>query len=360
MPIIPETSYAAVLRDPGDASQLAIRWLPTPQLGRPDEILVRVRATSVNPIEWKMRQGLGLPRAVWRHLLGEPVILGLDFSGTVADVQEYQVGDEVFGAVPLRGTYAEYLVVRPAGKRTAVALKPKDISHEKAALVPFAGLVALAGLTSYGGLSVRAPDARVLIVGASGGVGHLALQMAKYGLGAKYVVGVCSSKNAAFAHAHGADKVLAHDKVSIEQIPKLYPEWEGTFDLILDAVGIDAYYTVVAPKLLKPEGRFVAAALPSSAPGKAGEDVGMRDGAVLAAKLAYRRFRGDYRLIAGLLGGLLGGLPSKKGFSAIVNWMAEGKLEAHVAATYELNHIAEAHRASESGRTVGKISVLIP
>ena len=77
---------------------------------------------------------------------------------------------------------------------------------------------------------------------------------------------------------------------------------------------------------------------------------------MLAAKLAYRRLRGDYRLIAGLLGGL----PSQKGFPTIVRWMAEGKLEAHVAATYELSQMAEAHKASESGRTVGKISVLIP
>ena len=117
-------------------------------------MLVRVKATSVNPIEWKMRRGLKLPvpKPIWRLLLGRPMILGIDFAGTVvaagSDVDDYRVGDEVMGAFRFAGADAEYAVVRPADPHTAVARKPASLSHARAGAIPFAGLVALAGMTT--------------------------------------------------------------------------------------------------------------------------------------------------------------------------------------------------------------------
>src|SRR5262245_40695848 len=197
MSAIPATCHAVVLSDFGDASRLTFREIATPAIGRPNELLVRVHATGVNPIEWKMREGLGpfrlLGRLFGRRLFGDPMILGLDFSGVVAAVGSsatgFHVGDEVFGTVPWGGAYAQYLVVRPSNSRTAIAHKPRGISHERAGVIPWAGLVAYAGLVTYGrlggkrGNSAARPGPRVLVVGASGGVGHLAVQMAKHGLG---------------------------------------------------------------------------------------------------------------------------------------------------------------------------------
>ena len=192
--------------------------------------------------------------------------------------------------------------------------------------------------------------------GASGGVGHLAVQIAKRCLGAALVVGVCSSRNEDFVRRCGADEVVAYDRVPVEGIASSHPEWKGSFDLIFDAVGIDRAWTVLAPWLLRQDGRFVGAALPQLPDGRAGEDVGLIGGLATAARLGLRRMGGRYRFIYGFMGDL----PSKQGFPSLVEWIAEGKLAPRLAATYSLDQLADAHRASETGRIVGKISVVIP
>jgi NADPH:quinone reductase-like Zn-dependent oxidoreductase len=354
----PASRRAAVLNDFGEAHNFSVCEVATPAL-RSDEMLVRVKATSINPIEWKMRRGLGLPKAIWRLLLGRPMILGIDFSGTVVaagpEIDGYRVGDEVMGAFRSCGADAEYVVVRPGDRHTAVALKPSCVSYAQAAAVSFAGLVALAGMTTHGGLATK-PSSRVLVIGASGGVGHLAVQIAKRCLGAAFVVGVCSSKNEEFVRRCGADDVVAYDRSSIESIPSHHPEWQGRFDLIFDTVGLDEAWTVLAPRLLSWNGRFVGAALPQMADGRAGEDVGGMRGLATAARLALRRMGGRYRFIYGFMGDL----PRKRGFSSLVQWVGEEKVAVKVAATYALDQLADAHRASETGRIVGKISVMIP
>ena len=354
----PATRSAAVLTDFGEAHNFSVREVPTPAL-RSDEMLVRVKATSVNPIEWKMRAGLGLPKPIWRLLIGRPLILGIDYAGTVVaagpEVDGYRIGDDVMGAFRFSGADAEYAVVRPGDRHTAIALKPPSVSYAEAAAASFAGLVALAGMTTHGGLTTKA-NSRVLIIGASGGVGHLAIQIAKRGMGAAFVVGVCSSKNEDFVRKCGADDVVAYDRTSIESIASQHPEWQGRFDLIFDAVGLDKAWTVLAPRLLSTDGRFVGAALPQSADGRAGEDVGVIGGLATAGRLALRRMGGRYRFIYGFMGDL----PSKRGFSSLVQWIAEEKVAAKLAATYSLDQLADAHRASETSRTVGKISVVIP
>ena len=356
----PTSGRAAVLSDFGDASNLSVRNVEVPAL-RPDEMLLRVKATSVNPIECKMRQGMKLPfpPPVWRLLLGRPMILGIDFAGTVvaagSEVKGYGVGDDVMGAFRFAGADAEYAVVRPDDRYAAIALKPASVSFTEAGAVSFAGLVALAGLTTHGGLAGKT-NSRVLVIGASGGVGHLAVQIAKRCLGAALVVGVCSSRNADFARACGADDVVAYDRTPIETIADAQPAWAGTFDLIFDTVGIDHAWTILAPRLLAKDGRFVAVALPQSADGRPGEDAGILEGFATAVRLALRRMGGRYRFIYGFMGDL----PCKEGHASLVRWIAERKVAVNLAASYTLDQLADAHRASETGRTIGKISVVIP
>ena len=354
----PKSRRAAVLSDFGEAHNFLVREVPTPAL-RSDEMLVRVKATSVNPIEWKMRRGIGLPKPMWRLLLGQPMILGIDFAGTVVaaghDVDGYRIGDDVMGAFRLWGADAECVVVRPRGGHAAVALKPSSISYAQAGAVPFAGLIALAGMTTHGRLATK-ENSRVLIIGASGGVGHLAVQIAKRGLGAAFVVGVCSSKNEQFVRNCGADHVVAYDRISIESIAGQHPEWEGSFDLIYDTVGLDKAWTVLAPRLLSRSGRFVTAAVPQLTDGRAGEEVGIAGGLATIIRFTLRRMGGRYRFIYGFMNDVF----SKRSFSLLVQWIAEGKVTAKLAATYSLDQLADAHRASETGRTIGKISVVIP
>ena len=137
----PASRRAAVLSGFGEAHNFSVREVPTPA-PRSDEMLVRVKATSVNPIEWKMRRGLGLPKAIWRLLLGRPMILGIDFSGTVVaagpEVEAYRIGDDVMGAFRLWGADAEYVVVRPAGRHTVIAIKPSSISYKRRRYVSLA------------------------------------------------------------------------------------------------------------------------------------------------------------------------------------------------------------------------------
>jgi len=116
------------------------------------------------------------------------------------------------------------------------------------------------GLTTHGGLATKV-NSRVLVIGASGGVGHLAIQIAKRGMGAAFVVGVCSSKNEEFIRRCVADDVVAYDRSLIESIAGHRPQWHGSFDLIFDAMGLDKAWTVLAPRLLSKNGRFVGAAL---------------------------------------------------------------------------------------------------
>ena len=354
----PDFRRAVVLSDFGEADKLSIRELPMPTF-RSDEMLVRVKATSVNPIEWKMRRGLGLPKPVWRLLIGRPMILGIDFSGTVAavgsDVIGYQIGDDVMGAFRLWGADAEYVVVRLRSRHTAVALKPPAVSYAEAGAVSFAGLLAFAGMSTHGKLATTA-NARVLVIGASGGVGHLAIQIAKRAMGAAFVVGVCSSKNEQFVRQCGADEVIAYDRTPIESMLGEYPEWKGSFDLIFDAVGLDMLWTVLSPRLLSRTGRFIAAAAPQLPDGRAGEELGINAGLATLVRFALRRLGGRYRFVNGMVDDVF----ADRAYSSLVQWIAEGKVVTKLTASYPLDQLGEAHRASETGRTVGKISVVIP
>jgi NADPH:quinone reductase-like Zn-dependent oxidoreductase len=347
---------AAVLNGFGDAEQLQLReltWTPP----RADEVIVRVHGSSINPIEWKMRQGMGLPSWAWRKLLGAPAVLGLDFSGTVECAGKESgiaEGAEVMGALPLCGAYADYIRIRPAQGRLAIVRKPESVSHARAGVTPFASLVALAAFQAAFPLDPSWQKRRVLIVGGSGGVGHLGLQMAKRGLGAAQVVAVCSSRNSEFAAACGADDVVCYDQIDVPvELAGSRPGWRGTFDLIFDAVGDDRYWTQLAPQLLRPGGQFVSVALPSFHPGRAGEDVGLLEAPALIARLLKRQMLANYRMIPGLIGAL----PGTPGLRLIAQWLDAGELSPHIMRSYPLAQVAAAHRESETGRAVGKIAL---
>ena len=198
---------------------------PTP---KDNEILVKIHASSVNPADWHtMRAEPFLARLANGLLKPKNPRLGADLAGRVEvvgkNVTQFKAGDEVFGELPLdgMGTFAEYV----CSTEDALALKPAHLSFEQAAAVPLAALTALQGLRDKGRIQ---PGQKVLINGASGGVGTFAVQIAKsYGT---EVTGVCSTRNLDMVRSIGADHVIDYTKEDFTQTGQRY-------DLIFDTVG---------------------------------------------------------------------------------------------------------------------------
>jgi NADPH:quinone reductase-like Zn-dependent oxidoreductase len=212
--------------------------VPEPE---PDGVVVRVRAASVNRVDWydvTGRPWIARPMTGLRGPKSTPV--GGDFAGTVEavgeDVADLEPGDEVFGIA--RGWFAEY-----AGVKKAAALKPANVSFEDAAAVPVAGLTALQGLRDHGGLE---PGQNVLVNGASGGVGTFAVQIAK-ALGAE-VTAVCSTRNVDQARSLGADHVIDYTRDDFTKGSRRY-------DLMLDIAGSKSWRQ--CSRVLTSDGRLV-------------------------------------------------------------------------------------------------------
>ena len=233
---------AAVIRKYGPPSVFRTESLPEPQPG-PDEVKIRVRASSVNPVDWKVRSGKLALLAGWKF----PRILGADFSGEIVacgkNVSAYRPSDEVFGftsAIWGPGTYAEYVCCSP----TKLARKPPVLDHRLAAAVPLAGSTAYQALYLHGRLK---PGMRVLVTGATGGVGHLAVQMAK--AAGCTVYGVCHSRNEELARRFGCDEVFPYDRSDFRQSTH-------RFDIIFDAASKYGYFSCRG--VLLPGGTFVS------------------------------------------------------------------------------------------------------
>jgi NADPH:quinone reductase-like Zn-dependent oxidoreductase len=196
-----KTMKAVCIYSYGGPEVLAYKDVPCPHPSD-GEVLVRVHAAGINPVDWKIREG---------HLKGMlnhtfPLILGWDVSGVVesvgrAGISRLKVGDEVFSRPDILrdGAYSEYVVIREA----EVAIKPKTIDHIHAAAIPLAGLTAWQSLFEAGGLS---SGQKVLIHAAAGGVGSFAVQLAK--LTGAYVIGTASGKNHDYVRKLGADQVI--------------------------------------------------------------------------------------------------------------------------------------------------------
>jgi NADPH:quinone reductase-like Zn-dependent oxidoreductase len=189
----------------GSADVMELRDIEKPAIGE-NEVLIRVRAAGVNPADWAIMNGLPyIARPVYGLRKPKNAVRGSDVAGIVeavgTNVTRFRVGDEVYGAS--RGSYAEYAA---APERT-IAPKPANLTFEQAAAVPMAGIVALQAVRDHG--KVRAGQ-KVLISGASGGIGTFAVQIAR-SLGAD-VTGVCSTRNVEMVRSIGADNLIDYTK----------------------------------------------------------------------------------------------------------------------------------------------------
>ena len=304
----------------GSAEELQYRELSKP-IAKSHELLVRVRASSVNPVDWKIRQG---------HLqlltgFNFPRIVGSDISGVVvevgSEVTQFQPGDEVYTFLnPIAGgACAEYAAV----PESSAAFKPKNITHAEAAAVPIAGLTALQALRDLGEIKA---GYKVLINGASGGVGMFAVQVAK-ALNAE-VTGVCSAKNREFVKNLGADFVLDYAEVDFTKQPQKY-------DMILDAVGKKTF--AECEKVLQSEGVYIST-LPSLE-----NFVPMLTSGFLSGKKAK----------------LIVANPNPGDLGILRELIESEQVEPIVDRTYSLAEVAAAHVYSETGRAVGKIAIAI-
>ncbi len=241
------TMKAVSIYSYGGPDVLVYEDAPQPQAGV-GEVLVRVHAAGINPVDWKIREGH--LKDMIKHTL--PLVLGWDVSGVVEaigpGVTRLKVGDEVFSRpdIARNGAYAEYIVIR----ENEVALKPKNLDHVRSAALPLAGLTAWQTLFDAGGLTT---GQRVLIHGAAGGVGHLAVQLAKW-KGAQ-IIGTASDKNHDFLRELGVDQVVAYQTVRFEEVVQ-------PVDVVLDTMGGEIQLR--SWKVLKRGGILVSIVAPPS------------------------------------------------------------------------------------------------
>lgn len=208
---------AAVINQFGGAGNIFVREMPKPNL-RNHHVLIRVKASSINPVDCKVRNG----RHRWAMNKRFPKIMGSDFSGVVVEAKsyKYQVGEEVYGFISTikGGAYAEYLAIN----ERKVYPKPKNLNHAQAAALPIVAMTTLQALNKI------KKSQKVLINGCTGGVGHIAVQFAKH-LGAK-VTGICSTSKVPFAKKLGVDQIIDYSKEHLMESHERY-------DVIFDTYG---------------------------------------------------------------------------------------------------------------------------
>jgi NADPH:quinone reductase-like Zn-dependent oxidoreductase len=303
---------AIVCTEAGGPEVLQLREVPTPEPG-PGEVRVRVEAAGVNPIDWKTRSGLG-PYASFG---GRPFTVGWDVAGVVdTPGGGLAVGDPVLGMAKFpspEGAYAEYVCV-PADQ---LRRRPDDLSVVEAAALPLAGMTAWQSLVEVGALR---DGQRVLIHAAAGGVGHLAVQIAK-ARGA-HVIGTASGPKLELLRELGCDEVVDYRSEAFEKV--LEP-----VDLVYDLVGGET--AVRSFDLVAPGGLLIC--LPTLAV----------DAAVKAAESRGVRASGAYVRAGG------------SGLSDLLDLHGRGQLRILVDRTFPLGQAAEAHRYGERGGTTGKI-----
>jgi NADPH:quinone reductase-like Zn-dependent oxidoreductase len=294
-----------------------------------DRVLVKVHAAGVNPLDWHYVRGKPY---LMRPMVGfgkpSDIRLGTDFAGTVEavgkNVTRWKVGDEVFGGA--NGAFAEYVNVRENG---AIALKPANVSFEQAASVPIAATTALQALRDNGHLQA---GQKVLINGASGGVGTFAVQIAK-SMGAD-VTGICSTRNIAMVQALGADHVIDYTQEDFTQGSERY-------DLILDTIGNHSLSEL--RHALAPEGAIVLIG---------GSNTGDWLGPMSGAIVAWAEAPFYHNKAAFMLADLTGADLAKLG-----DLMRAGKLTPVIDRTYKLADTFEALRYVEAGHSRGKVVI---
>ncbi|MGV0025336.1 NAD(P)-dependent alcohol dehydrogenase [Phormidesmis priestleyi] len=288
----------------------------------PDRLLVKVYASSINPIDWKIRQGL------LKFLTGSkfPLILGFDVAGEVVEVSSqssrFKVGDAIYARLDqlAGGAYAEYALV----SEKVAAAKPSNMTYAEAAAVPLAAMTALQAFRDEGHLEV---GQRVLINGASGGVGTYAVQIAKV-LGAAEVVGVCSARNADLVKRLGGDSVIDYTQRDFTQDPTKY-------DIVFDVVGNRSFEE--CKRVLHPNGYYI-----TTQPYPAN---------YFQSFLTWFLPGQKYKVI------LL--KSSADDLTFLKEQIEAGRVCSIVDRTYPLSEAAAAHRYAETDRTVGKVVITV-
>ena len=282
---------------------------PQPEAG---EVVVRVHAAGVNPIDWKVREGH--MKDFWPHKF--PLILGWDLSGVVEElgsgVSRFKIGDEVYSLPdPTRnGAYADYVVVR----ESELALKPSSLHHIRAAAVPLAALTAWQSLFDTAQLQ---PGQRVLIHAGSGGVGHLAVQLAKW-KGA-YVFATASTKNQDLLRELGVDEPIDYTQQRFENVVR-------NINIVLDTLGGETQER--SWSVLKKGGNLVSLVQPPSE--EKAEEIGVR-------------------------AALVGAQPNGAQLAQIAKIIDSGKMAPVIDRIIPLSEVRRAHELSKSGHTHGKI-----
>ena len=293
-----------------------------------NEVLIKVRAASVNPLDWHHIRGTPYFMRLDVGLRKPKVIrLGVDYAGTVEavgkSVTQFRPGDEVFGG--RTGAFAEYVAAR---EDRAITLKPPNLTFEQAATVPIAGITALQGLRDKGKIQ---PGQKVLINGASGGVGTFAVQIAK-ALGAE-VTGVCSTGNVEMVRSLGADRVIDYTREDFTRSAQRY-------DLIIDLVGNHSFSE--CRQVLKPKGGYVMIGGP---PGRWIDPLPRLLGAAVMSKFVSQEM---YGMLADL---------NKKDLVTLGDLMEAGKVKPVIDRRYKLSELPTAIRYLEQGHARGKVVI---
>lgn len=306
---------AVRIHDYGNVDVLAYEEAPMPTIS-PTDVLVRVVAASVNPVDWKIREGY-LRQMIPYPL---PLTLGWDVSGVVeavgSGVSRFKVGDAVYSRPDIKrnGTYADYVAIRA----DEAAHKPTTISHIEAASLPLAAITAWEALFTAAQLAAKQ---RVLIHAGSGGVGSLAIQLAK-SRGA-FVIATTSGRNCAFVKSLGADEVIDYRTQRFQEVSK-------DIDVVFDTIGGEVQEA--SWSVLRPGGILVSIIRPP--PDERAKALGMRSAFVFIE-------------------------PNADILAQIAELVDTGSLRPIVGAEFALKDIAKAHTLSQSGRAVGKIVLYV-
>ncbi|WPV69850.1 NADP-dependent oxidoreductase [Chitinophaga sp. LS1] len=312
---------AALLREFGPASNLTIERIPVP-LPAAGQLLIKVRAAGINPVDYKTRNGKGI--AAKELVL--PAVLGWDIAGEVVSlgdgVSRFDRNERVFGMsnFPHAGNaYAEYAIVQ----EDEFALIPASVSNEVAAATPLAALTAWEALFDHGQL---AGGQKVLIHAAAGGVGHIAVQLAKW-KGA-YVVGTASQQNHGLLNELGVDLPLDYNTQDFTVIAK-------DMDVVLDGIGGENSLRSI--DVLNPGGVLVC--LPSM----------YKDDPVILEKAASKGVMVKWMMVT----------PSGERMEQLADLLAVGDLKVKVDQTFPLEDVGKAHEAVETGHVTGKVVLVI-
>jgi NADPH:quinone reductase-like Zn-dependent oxidoreductase len=299
-----------------------------------DQMLVRVRAASINPYDWHFVEGTPYVMRAMGVGLRKPkdTRLGVDFAGTVEavgkNVTQFKPGDEVFGG--RGGAFAEYVCPRAT---RAVALKPANVSFEDAASVNIAGITALQAVRDKGKVQ---PGQKVLINGASGGVGTFAVQIAK-SLGAD-VTGVCSTRNVDLVKSLGADHVIDYTKEDFTKSAERY-------DVMLDNVGNHSLSECKG--VLTPKGKYVLIG------GGGASDQGFLGGLSKALwAMVFSKFVNQQM-------GMMMADANQNDLTVLADMMRTGKLKPVIDRTYKLEQVPDAIRYVEQGHARGKVVITV-